>query len=98
MGIIEAVIYADGLIKPKAKRRLSPARGSANRPRIIVRWESPRNGCLREETCATIKHARARRDELARGHIVSEIWETYSPNNKAEPCRDTGAAQRKGTQ
>ena len=28
MGITEAVMYADGLIKPKAKRRLSPARGS----------------------------------------------------------------------
>ena len=31
MGITEAVMYADGLIKPKAKRRLSPARGSALR-------------------------------------------------------------------
>ena len=51
----------------------------AHRPKIIVRWESPRNGCLREETMRTLKAARARRDELSRGHIVSEIMETYVP-------------------
>jgi hypothetical protein len=61
-----------------------PAAGSANRPRIIVRWESPRNGCLREETCPTMKQARDRRDELARGHIVSEIWETVVPHEKGQ--------------
>jgi hypothetical protein len=43
MGITEAVMYADGLLKPKRQRRLSPAPGSAKQPQYIISYSELQN-------------------------------------------------------
>jgi len=37
--------------------------------KLQVRWISPRNGCLREESFKSLRAARERVDELLRGRI-----------------------------